>query len=492
MGNLRFKVSDPRKVDAKVWQTAYITGMEGIPWLCRHQIREDQFIISRELDESGKLNIVWPTQSHGNLCLSTTSLRLRDDSYVLVVELARGTLSRLKTQTADWQRMGMKLPDNFFPLADQSTKAFLRSVTSNDPTEQEQLAQQSIEAAIEASTILCEAFAQQALDSRKQSEGRLTTLLGVALPTDMSLASISEGLQKAFNLVNIKADLGQVEESSGKSNFAAFDVQADWAAGSQAKVCIGPMVDFRPGRLPQWMILLEEEFDSILRSACEHAEAVVERYRGRVHIWNCAAGLNSPNKLKWSDEQVLRMAVSLIETVRRADSRTPVLLSIDQPWSEYLRDNEQGISPLHFADALIRAELGLSGICLELAMDQWPGGSLPRDLIELNRLIDRWSMLGLPLMVQLSSPSQARSGSNRRVADWNNGLFSTTDSSTGFVPAEAIVSLLASKPSIHAIIWDQLTDQFPTATEASGLWNQQGKAKPILSHLLQLRKNYLH
>ncbi|MFO0942955.1 MAG: hypothetical protein U0930_19635 [Pirellulales bacterium] len=492
MGNLRFKVTDPQKVDAKVWQTAYITGMEGIPWLCRHQIREDQFIISRELDESGKLNIVWPTRTHGNLCLSTTSLRLREESYVLVVELARGTLSRLKTQTAEWQRMGMKLPDNFFPLAELSTKSFLRCVTSQNSQQQDQLAQQSIDAAVQASTVLCEAFAQQALDSRKQSEGRLTTLLGVTLPPDMPLASISEGLQKTFNLVNIKPDLGQVEESNGKANFATFDVQADWASQTQSKVCIGPMVDFRPGRLPKWMILLDDDYDNILRSACEHAETVVERYRGRVHIWNCAAGLNSPNKLKWTDEQVLRLAVSMIETVRRADSRTPVLLSIDQPWSEYLRDNEQGISPLHFADALIRAELGLSGICLELALDQWPGGSFPRDLLELNRLIDRWSMLGLPLMVQLSSPSQAGSGTTNRVADWANGLPSNGEINSGIVPAEAIVSLLVSKPSIHAIIWDQLTDQFPTSTEASGLWNQQGKAKPILSHLLQLRKNYLH
>ena len=493
MGNLRFKVSAPLGIDAKVWQTAYITGMEGIPWHCRHQIRDDQFIIGRELDESGKLNIVWPTQSHGNLCLTTTSLRITEDSYSLVVEIARGTLSRLKTQTAEWQRMGMKLPDTFFPLAEQSTKAFLRSLTSAPGLQQDEFAQSSIELSVQASTILCEAFAQQALDSRRQNEGRLTTLLGTSLPTEVALPSIADGLQKTFNLVNIKADLGLVEESSGRNNYTPFDAQVEWASQNQFKVCMGPLVDFRPGRLPQWMILLDEDYENILRIACEHAENTVERYRGKVHVWNCAAGLNSYNKLDWNDEQVLRMAVSLIETVRRADSRSPVLLSIDQPWSEYLRDNEQGISPLHFADAMIRAELGLSGICLELAMDQWPGGSFPRDLIELNRLIDRWSMLGLPLMVQLSTPTQASTGGGRRIADWATGTNGTAGKTeSGFVSPEAITSLLISKPSVHAVIWDQLTDQFPNATESSGLWNQQGKAKPLLSHLLQLRKNYLH
>jgi hypothetical protein len=494
MSNLRFTVSNPQRLDPRVWQTAYITGMEGMPWLCHHQIRDDQFIIGRGLDESGKVNIVWPTHSHGNLCLSTTSLRISDIPYNLVVEIARGTLSRLKTQTAEWQRMGLKLADGFFPLAELSTRSFLKAVTAREAPERDAHAQSSIDAAVQASTVLCESFAVQALESRKQNEGRLTTLLGTCLPTELALASISDGLKKSFSLVNIKPDMGQVEQSTGQQDFSPFDVQVDWAVENQFKTCIGPLVDFRSDRLPQWMILLDEDFSHILNAACHHAEATVHRYRGKAHIWNCCAGISSPNRLKWSDEEVLRMAVSIIETVRRADNRTPVLLSIDQPWSEYLRDHEHGISPLHFADALIRADLGLSGISLELTMDKWPGGSMPRDLIDVNRLIDRWSLLGLPLLVQISSPTQGPTENGNRVAAWETSgkkVAAHTDPNRGFVPPEALIQLLASKPSIHAIIWDQLSDQFPTATDCSGLWNLQGKPKPLLSHLLQLRKNYL-
>ncbi|MFN9957685.1 MAG: hypothetical protein ACK55I_31655, partial [bacterium] len=54
--------------------------------------------------------------------------------------------------------------------------------------------------------------------------------------------------------------------------------------------------------------------------------------------------------------------------------------------------------------ALIRADLGLSGIGLEINHNYWPGGSLPRDLLEFNRLIDQWSLLGLPLMFLLRQP----------------------------------------------------------------------------------------
>jgi len=436
MGNLKFCVSDTAQIDSRVWQTAYITGIEGVPWHCRHQLQSDQFIIGRELDESGKVNIVWPTRTGGNLCLVTGSLRESSEAYGLSVEIARGTVGRLKNQTAEWQRIGLRLPDQFFPLAESATRSFLQCLThKSDLPQQEKLAQSAIDHSIQASTVLCQAFSHQALTSRRQSEGPLTTLMGV-----------------------------------------------------------GPLVDFRTDRLPKWMVLLGEDYKSILHAACQHAENTVKRYRNRAQFWNCGAGLNSPNSMHWSDEEVLRMAVAVISTVRQADNRTPVLLTIEQPWSEYLRDNPNGISPLHFADALIRADLGLSGLALELAMDVWPGGSLPRDLIEVSRLMDRWAMLGLPLLVHLSSPTQAATGTDLRVADWQmplNASHSKTAGSDAFVPPEALIQLLVSKPAVHAVIWDQLTDQYPVATSCSGLFDRLGQPKRLLQNIASMRSNFL-
>ncbi len=515
MGNLRFSVSDPGQTDPRVWQTAFITGIEGVPWHCRHQLQSDQFIIGRELDESGKVNIVWPTRSCGNLCLATGSLRETPTSYGLAVEIARGTVGRLKNQTAEWQRIGLKLPNAFFPLAEQGLSNFLRSLTSAGNLErQEELAQSAIDSSIQASTVLCQAFSQQALMSRRSNEGPLTTLLGVTLPSKVDLDGLSEKLHSAFNMVNIKADLGQVEQASGQIDYRPFDAQVDWATQQNLKISVGPLVDFRPERLPQWMILLGEDYESIVQAACKHAKNTVDRYRNRTQIWNCAVGLNSPNSMHWSDEEVLRMAVAVISTVRQADSRTPVVLTIEQPWSEYLRDNPRGISPLHFADALIRADLGLSGLALELAFDVWPGGSFPRDLIELSRLIDRWAMLGIPLMIHLSSPTLAASGSGCRVSDWKfrfNGKThshdphhdphpdhpssesspSAQEQGRGFLPPESIVQLLVSKLAVHGVVWDQLTDQFPVATSSSGVWDSCGVPKKILNDMQEIRSNFL-
>ncbi|MCA9159289.1 MAG: hypothetical protein KDA72_13235 [Planctomycetales bacterium] len=517
MGDLRFTVPTALDFDPRIWETAYITGIEGIPWHCHSQFDGEQFSIGREIDESGKLNIVWPTRQFGNICLATTSLRIAEAPYALAVEVARGTLCRLRNQTSEWQRVGLRLPDKFYPLAEDALSQLLRALTmGGDSVQQLKHAQQAIDQALEASVLLCNTFAAQSLEARRQSEGRLATLLGVELPSALSLIPYQDALQKTFNLVNIRADYGSVESSSGKPDYDAFDRQLDWAQRVNKKICIGPLIDFRSGGLPQWMFLLDEGFESILQGACEFARTTVERYRGRVHIWNAAAGLNIPSEMNWSDEEVLRMAVSLIETVRRADERCPVLLTIDQPWSEYLRDDANGISPLHFADALIRADLGLSGLALDFNMDTWPDGSFPRDPIEVNRLIDRWSMLGLPLMVSLNSPTDcqpdadtkddAASRSDQGMEDGTNGdnhdtvdrqtsppervsAWRTTSERAGKITPDSILRLLLAKPSVHAIIWNKMVVE---DNSTRGLWDQAGKAKPLLTSMASLRKVLLH
>ncbi|QDV27060.1 hypothetical protein [Aureliella helgolandensis] len=495
MGDLHFHTSQAEEFDPRVWNTAYLTGIEGIPWHCHHRLQGEQFSIGREIDESGKLNIVWPTTALGNVCLATTSLRLSPKLYNLGVEVARGTVHQLKNQAYEWQRIGLKFPDGFLPLADQALDYLLQGLTAPAQSKQQHThAQNAIDQSLQASVALCDTFSTQALDSRRATEGRLATLLGARLQPEVSLTSIGDALNSAFNLVSVPVELGRVELSSGKTDFSHFDQQVEWAANVGKRVCVGPLVNFRKGQLPQWMVLLDAEFEKVLEVSCEHAARCVERYRGKTHVWNCAAGLNVPGDMNWSDEEVLRMAVALIETVRRADERSPVLLTIDQPWSEYLRDEPNGISPLHFADALIRADLGLSGLALDLSFGTEPGLSFPRDPIDISRLVDRWAMLGLPLMIHLSCPTHTPQGpqSSSSTAGWKTPAASSTGAPINFVSPELLTRLLLCKPAVHAVIWDNLSDRVPKAGGASGLWGVDGKAKPLLRNMLDLRRTYLH
>ena len=89
MGSMQFRVPQLRDFDPLVWNTAYIAGIEGIPWAGRVSVGEDSFSIERAIDESGKLSVIWPNREYGASVLATASLKCRDEPYCLPLELFR-------------------------------------------------------------------------------------------------------------------------------------------------------------------------------------------------------------------------------------------------------------------------------------------------------------------------------------------------------------------------------------------------------------------
>ena len=105
------------------------------------------------------------------------------------------------------------------------------------------------------------------------------------------------------------------------------------------------------------------------------------------------------------EEQKLQLAGRVIETIRTVDSQAPVLVSFDQPWAEYMSRRDAELSPLQFAEALVRSDLGIAGIGLEINLGTAPHATLPRDLFEFSNHLDTWGTLGLPLLLSLRAPS---------------------------------------------------------------------------------------
>ena len=100
---------------------------------------------------------------------------------------------------------------------------------------------------------------------------------------------------------------------------------------------------------------------------------------GKVHLWICAGRMNVPGAMDLTEEQRLKMTVDILDLTRSTDPRTPAIVSFDQPWAEYMGGQAFDLSPLHFADALVRAELGLAGIALEINFGYCPGGTWSRE-----------------------------------------------------------------------------------------------------------------
>jgi hypothetical protein len=208
-----------------------------------------------------------------------------------------------------------------------------------------------------------------------------------------------------------------------------------------------------------------------------------------VGAWQCAGRLNATDALMLSEEERLRIAARTIELVRMLDPETPVLLSLDQPWAENLSRRAHDSSPLHFADALIRAGVGLQGLMLEMNVGYHPGGTQLRDPLELSRMLDYWSLLGLPVHVTLCAPSAWHEDplAQRRVrlvpGSWTDKAQQTW--------INRWLPVILAKPFVQGVLWNQLRDGEPHEFPHGGLFDLRRHAKPALRILGSLRQAHL-
>jgi hypothetical protein len=193
------------------------------------------------------------------------------------------------------------------------------------------------------------------------------------------------------------------------------------------------------------------------------------------------------------DEQVMRLAVGILQTVRRTDPQTPAIMSFDQPFGEYLAKHRDGISPLHFADALVRSGLGMVGIGLEFRVNYAADSTLPRSAVDLGQMIDRWATLGMPMLVQLSVPGgtgvDALSLAPTDVLQYDS-LVADAAAEQLRIAGPMIRTLLA-KHIVHGIVWDGWSDAEPHVMSHSGVVDSEGHQRPLLEYLTRLRREFL-
>jgi hypothetical protein len=492
MGRLRFTAPGQEALLAQVAARGYVAGLEGIPWETVCTLIGDQLLVDRDTSETGTFNLPWRVPQFGELMLSTANLIERQDPYLLPLELARGTVNRLRNQASAWQMAGLTLLDGLEDKIHQATTALAHAATMQDdlPTAV-QAANDSLQLALSALNQLAEQYSAQALAARRQT-GPLSTLLACRLD-EVPEGKAARKITEAFNAVVVPFTWRTVEPNSGELSWDHYERLVDWANEQNLKVLGGPLVQLDKRSLPDWIYLWEEDWEELESYLLSHVMAVVNRFKNRVHLWNVAGRINVDGALKIDEEQVLRLTVDAIDTVRSNDPRTPMIVSFDQPWSEHLAERDRDLPPTHFADTLARAELGVAGFGLEMNWGYWPDATPPRDGVELSRLIDRWTALGHPLLVSLTVPSSAGADPQARhpAKPLADAALNIPSAAWQRHVIEQLLPLLLAKNSVQAIVWNQWTDTHPHEFAHGGLINAVGKAKPALRALTALRRKYL-
>ncbi len=488
MGMMRFVVSPPDRITPQMARQAYMSGLDRIPWRGVARLAEGELVFDREVSESGNLFVPWPVPRHGTLTLATACLMQRDEPYHLPLELARGEISQFRNQLADWRSVGLVAQPAVEETADEAVRLLARAAIAPPGSEQSaQSAEAALATILDASHRLATCYVEQAWTVRRLARQRWPWL-GIDLGTSSLDEPTGRQLVGTFNAARVPLTWCEIETSEGARNWSVFDGLIRWCRAKNLFTCGGPLLQLGPGNSPDWLYLFEDDFTGLQSSVSEYVEATVLRYRGQVDLWQCAGRPNTADCLALDEEEMVQLTAHVVEQVHSLDPKTPLVVGFDQPWSEYVGRREVDFPPLYFADALLRADLGLSGLLLEINLGYQPGGTLPRDPLDFSRQLDTWSGLGVPLYVTLCMPSADHPDplARRRDRPIESGITPRTQQTW----LARCLPLVLAKPYVHGVFWSQLHDCVPHDFAHGGLFDFHRKAKPALGTFVALREAF--
>lgn len=497
MGSLSFRLPVNLGPDRRAeLRRGYVTGLDRVPERIGVEFHDDLLVVHRDRIESGRVHFPWLVHGQGLVLVSTATLVERETPYRLSLELARGKLNDVLNQAADWHHLGLKIGPELEVKLRAAKRAFGEAATQRDhPVDCDEASQRCLVAAHAAGDALVEAYTGQVLARRLEHTPKLPTLLsceidGVAASPAPTWAN---ALPEALNTARVVSTWRHVSPEEGQYRFDEIDAQLHWCRKRKLVATVGPLIDFRPAALPDWLWLWEGDFEAILGMVSELVRRAVTRYRGKVATWHLIGRPGSSEILGLSEEEQFRITARALQIARLADPDVHLVVDLDRPWADWMAQSLFHLGPLHLADNLVRAEVGLSGIGLEIAPGFSAPGSPMHDLLDFSRLLDLFSLLNVPLHLTMAAPASAQADDKAdpsvkvETIQWSQ----SPDDATQKAWAEPWIALAVAKPFVRSVTWRHAADGVPHIYPNAGLFRADQSPRPIFDWLKRFRARYL-
>lgn len=424
--------------------------------------------------------------------LSTCSLRVDNKTpYNLLLELARGTLFRFRNLTQTCIQAGLDLLDVTQRLLDDSTESFAQAVTAPDqPEAANKLALASLNDALQGLSQLEHIYATASFHSISTQTKDRAFLRGLALNEPLS-EEITPLLTNSLNTILIEPSWKKCETEIGHFHWQEVDDTLAAIRQQGLAAVLGPMFSLDRFTTPDWLYLWENDFEEVLSAVQKYAEAMVQHFRNRVDLWYCASGLNDQTSLPLKEEQRLQLLLHLVQSIRSTGLRAPLLVSFAKPWGEYMTSRDRELAPIHFAEELVRARVGITGIGLEMNFGELSPATYYRGFFDVVEILDYWSLLGVPLFVTLSAPSSWRPDpkamfDTRRKEEPLERISRRTQREL----VEHVLPALLTHPQVQGVFWSQVSDSEPHRLPHAGLLDHRGRAKSAVNKMTDLIRTY--
>ena len=494
MGAIKFRVH-PQKLleDVQLGKGSYFCGPDSVPWVTQGHLEDGRLLLSLPQTDRGKFVTHWPVAGFGQPMLSTSTLLAGETDYWLPLELARGKLNQVRNQMAVYERLGWTGVKQLSKYLYEAQRVFHSAAMSqHSPEICCRDADRALAAAVLVGEKLVERYSNHNLEKRRK-QGAIAVYSGCELPHELPTQLWDTQLSGSFNSARVPLNWRYIEPVEGESQWDLYDAQIDWCITKGLSICGGPLLSLSPTTIPDWLWLWEGDFDNLQNCAAEFVQSVINRYRGKISVWEVTARMNSSRMLSLSEEQRLRLSVYLLEVAHQVDPGAQWVVRIDQPWGEYVANGDQSVTPINFVDTLLRVDRGIKAVSLEVSMGYSSPGSWMRDSLEFSRMLDDWGYLGIDVHLMLAVPSShgSDSVSSQKEISVKNVWQRSWDESLQKEWVERFFPMILSKPFVKRVTWCHLYDNQPHELPHAGLVGPDGTPKPALSMLLKLNQKLL-
>lgn len=418
----------------------------------------------------------------GTLMLQTCLLPKRDEPYILSVELARHRIKTFIAKSEEWQMFDLGADNPAVQHWERARQIFTQALTSASPEVADRKAAVALSHAIQATERLALVHADLLLRRRFGQRPAFPTTLGVRVWPQRDAQPLRDILGRDFDVVQIPLRWKQLEVEEGKYNWEPVDRWIQWAKANNKPVIAGPLLDFSPHAVPDWMHVWQHDYDTCRDLAYDHVERVVARYTGAVGVWNVAAGLNVNDNFEFTAEQMIDLTRMAALVVRQSRKGARVMVELREPFGEHCAERRGTLPPLTYLDRLIQEGIRLDAVGVQLLFGQHTHGQAVRDMMPISSLLDRFFLLELPILVSAlgvpSEPIDPEGGS--WIAPWSTELQARW--------AANLFAIALSKPYIETVFWSDLYDHEDAELPHAGLITTDGRAKTALQRLIGFRK----
>lgn len=471
-------------------------------------------------------------RSLGVITLQTCLLPERDEPYLLSLELARHRIMLFLNKLEEWQLFDFPPDHPVMRLFEDARQTFTEALVAqrhhgaDAPAEHfgfnadaHRLSLKALWLAVEAAERLALIETEQQFAPRMtgqiwseaQGEGAPApakgsapaihpTRPGIVLSQRPALGcAISPGVfgmlaqsaaAESCDFVTMPMRWVELEPSEGEYTFAPTDRWIEWAVRkARLPIVGGPVIDFRPSCVPEWLYIWENDYETLRELVYEHVKAVVTRYRRTVARWTICSGLHANTHFKLSFDQMMDLTRICVLVMRKLHPQGKVQVEISQPWGEYYTANRKSLPPMLYADMMAQAGIHVDSIALRVQMGQPEPGQSVRDLMAFSAMLDQYATLDKPISLTAVGAPAAETPPPHDEPERNAGWWREPWSESSQADwLSSVCSVAAAKPYVHSICWQELVDP-PRVAEmpAGGLISSKGERRPAFERFVEVR-----